>query len=92
MDWSDAFHFDHPIDHLPGSLFTDAGIRAHMLLIGKHPTSIAVQYKRYGEFQERVEVVSAAHGRSTRTSFVAEGSELASVICGNGPTHTPLRS
>ncbi len=63
-DTRDPFIFDHPTDHLPGMLFTEATLEAHAILSeGATVQALTIVFHRFTEFTETV-TVRARHSAS----------------------------
>jgi 2-oxo-3-(phosphooxy)propyl 3-oxoalkanoate synthase len=82
LDWADPFFFDHPIDHVPALLLSEAALESHRLIVGKHPTGVTMECSRYVEFFQDALVRSRRiPDGGTICSIVQNGEVAAEIRC-----------
>ncbi|MEA5454827.1 AfsA-related hotdog domain-containing protein [Sinomonas sp. JGH33] len=75
-------HFDHPLDHVPGSLLLDAARSAMRAALGRpeaEPTSIDASFQGFVELAEPTKVRLADGGESMTVDFFQRGEHRARV-------------
>ncbi len=76
-DTRDPFIFDHPTDHLPGMLFTEAVLEAHALLSeGATVQTLTMVFHRFTEFTETVTVWAGHSARGGITVLFLVGQKV----------------
>ncbi len=78
----DPFFFDHPLDHVPGMLFAQAALDAHVMLRGRPAWAIAVECTRFAELDDPVEITAEDDGARCVTVFEQYGRQVAKVETG----------
>ncbi|MDQ4501342.1 AfsA-related hotdog domain-containing protein [Sinomonas sp. ASV322] len=85
VDTAHPSHFDHPLDHVPGSLLLDAARSAMRTALGQpeaEPASIDASFAHFVELAEPTEVQLVTDGESMTVDFVQRGASRARISLG----------
>ena len=81
VDTEHRWHFDHPVDHLPGMLFVEAAVQSHFIhTADPAPRVLRARFDKYAEVVPDVSVATERRGTGTAVGFSQGGEVVASAV------------